>query len=46
MGEHLRRLMAHRDELTKQQMKTLKGQILSGHGEAAMRGLDKILRRK
>lgn len=46
MGEYLRRLMAHRNDLTKQQMKTLKGQVLSGQGEEAMLGLEKILRRK
>jgi len=39
-------LKACRDRLTKQQYKTLKGQILAGDGDGAMRGLRKILRRK
>lgn len=39
-------LKACRDRLTKQQYKTLKGQILAGDGDGAMRGLRKILRRQ
>ena len=39
-------LKACRDRLTKQQYKTLKGQILAGDGDGAMRGLQKILRRQ
>lgn len=31
--------------LTKQQYKTLRGQVLSGDGDAAMKGLRKILER-
>lgn len=36
-------LKACRDKLTKQQYKTLKGQILAGDGEGAMKGLRKLL---
>lgn len=36
-------LKACRDRLTKQQYKTLKGQILAGDGDGAMRGLRKLL---
>lgn len=32
--------------LTKQQYRTIKGQILSGNIEAAMKGLDGLLKRK
>ena len=39
-------LKACRDRLTKQQYKTLKGQILAGDGDGAMKGLRKILRRQ
>lgn len=39
-------LKACRDRLTKQQYKTLKGQILAGDGDGAMRGLRKILTRR
>lgn len=34
-----------RKDLTKQQYKTLKGQILAGDSDGAMRGLQKILGR-
>lgn len=37
-------LKACRDRLTKQQYKTLKGQILAGDSEGAMRGLRRLLR--
>lgn len=34
-----------RDRLTRQQYKTLRGQVLAGDGDGAMKGLRKILRR-
>ena len=37
-------LRACRDRLTKQQYKTLKGQILAGDSEGAMKGLRRLLR--
>lgn len=36
----------HRGELTRQQFKTIKGQILAGESEAAMKGLRRILDEK
>ena len=39
-------LKKYKNQLTKQQYKTLKGQILSGDKEAAMKGLNKLLKRK
>lgn len=36
-------LSRHRDRLTRQQMKTLRGQIKAGDTEGAMQGLSKIL---
>lgn len=39
------KLKAHRSSLTWQQYKTLRGQVLSGNDEAAMKGLRKILDR-
>lgn len=41
----IKRLKAHRARLTRQQYSTLKGQVLAGDSDGAMRGLDKILRR-
>lgn len=38
-------LKRHRSQLTKQQIKTLAGQVKSGHITAAMKGLNKILSR-
>lgn len=38
-------LKACRDRLTKQQYKTLKGQILAGDSEGAMKGLRRLLQR-
>ena len=38
-------LRGFREKLTKQQYKTLKGQILAGDSDGAMRGLQKILGR-
>lgn len=45
-AEALLRLKAYRDRLTIQEYKTLRGQVLAGNAEAAVRGLQKILRRK
>lgn len=39
-------LKAHMGKLTFQQYSTLKGQILSGNAEGAMKGLQKILSRR
>ena len=36
----------HKKKLTRQQYKTLKGQIQSGNIEGAMKGLKRIMRRK
>ena len=38
----LGRLLANKNKLTRQQYKTLKGQILAGDAEGAMRGLERI----
>lgn len=40
------RLKLHKHELTRQQVKTLYGQIQHGQPNAAMRGLDMILKRR
>lgn len=45
-AETLLRIKAYRDRLTEQQYKTLRGQVLAGDSEAALKGLRKILRRK
>lgn len=42
----LSRLGEYRSKLSRQQLKTLRGQILSGNIDGAMRGLDKILKQK
>lgn len=36
----------HRSMLSRQQTRTIKGQILSGNIDGAMRGLDKVLKKK
>ncbi len=36
-------LLGYKPQLTRQQYKTLKGQILAGDAEGAMRGLKKLL---
>lgn len=36
-------LKACRDKLTRQQYRTLKGQILAGEGDAAMKGLRRLM---
>ena len=38
-------LKVYKHQLTKQQYKTLKGQILAGDKEGAMKGLRKLLKR-
>ena len=42
----LGRLLAAKPMLTRQQYKTLKGQILSGNADGAMRGLAKLTSRE
>lgn len=42
----LMRLKAYRHRLNWQQYKTLRGQVLSGDDTGAMKGLERILRRK
>lgn len=42
----LGRLLAAKQMLTRQQYKTLKGQILAGNADAAMRGLAKLISRE
>ena len=37
------RLQACRNKLTRQQYKTLRGQVMNGEGKAALKGLKKIL---
>lgn len=39
-------LKVHQHELTWQQHKTLRGQVLAGDSDGAMRGLIKILQRR
>ncbi len=39
-------LMVYRNCLTRQQFKTLKGQILSGDTDGFQKGMERILRRK
>ena len=39
-------LKAHRHNLTAQQYRTLRGQVLAGDPEGAMKGLQKILLRR
>lgn len=39
----LGRLLSYKPQLTRQQYKTLKGQILNGDADGAMKGLQKIL---
>lgn len=38
----LGRLLANKNKLTRQQYKTLKGQILNGDADGALRGLEKL----
>ena len=39
-------LLSHKPKLTRQQYKTIKGQILAGDAEGAMRGLKRILQQR
>lgn len=39
-------LKAHRADLTTQQYQTLRGQVLAGEDEGALKGLNKILSRE
>lgn len=41
--EALRILAEHKNELTRQQLLTLRGQVLAGNVAAAMRGLARIV---
>lgn len=41
----LRTIEQHRRQLTRQQFRTLMGQAKAGNPDAALRGLDKILKR-
>ena len=42
----LGRLLANKNKLTRQQYKTIKGQILAGDAEGAMRGLEKLTKKR
>lgn len=42
----LGRLLAAKPMLTRQQYKTIKGQILAGNAEGAMRGLEKLTKKE
>lgn len=44
--EAMKRLSTYRFRLTRQQFKTLRGQILAGEDKAAMKGLWKIIRKE
>ena len=46
MNEYLKLLKKYRKRLTRQQLLTLRGQILSGDVEGFKKGLNKILRSK
>lgn len=46
MTKFLKRLKIHRHQLTRQQLRTLRGQALAGDIVGANKGLDHILRRK
>jgi len=41
----IRAIEQHRHRLTRQQLQTLRGQVKAGNPDAAMRGLDKIIKR-
>lgn len=46
IDDAMRVLYLHKARLTVQELKTLRGQVRAGDTEGAMRGLDKILRRR
>ena len=39
-------LKKHKDQLTKQQYKTLKGQAIAGDTQGAIKGLNRLLKRQ
>ena len=43
INEAMKQLKAHREQLTRQQVRTIKGQILAGDIAGAMKGLDRII---
>lgn len=45
INQFVKSLATHRNKLSKQQIKTLRGQALSGDLEGAHRGLEKIMKR-
>ena len=45
-SQALNTLNTHKRELSQQQYMTIKGQIKAGNEEAAMRGLQRLLRKK
>jgi hypothetical protein len=42
----LREVRKYKDHLTRQQFKTLRGQVINGECEGAKKGLEKILNRR
>ena len=44
LNDVMKSLKANRDKLTRQQLRTLKGQALAGDTAGAMKGLQKILK--
>jgi hypothetical protein len=42
----LKALKANRGHITRQQIRTLKGQVLAGDPDGAMRGLQKLINKK
>lgn len=46
ISEAMKQLKAHRKQLTRQQVRTLKGQILAGDIAGAMKGLDRIINKR
>lgn len=43
INDAMKQLKAHREQLTRQQVRTLKGQILAGDIAGAMKGLDRLI---
>jgi len=46
LNEALRAIKANAGNLTRQQIKTLRGQAIAGNVDGAIKGLEKILRRR
>lgn len=44
-GAALKQIRSYKHRLTRQQMRTLKGQVLAGDVDGAMRGLNKLIRK-